>query len=434
MKSLLIVGSGAREHALAWKLRQSPDIEEIYVAPGNPGTARLAHNVPVAAVDLPGIRRLVREKNIHLTIVGPEAPLALGLSDCLQADGHLVVGPTAAAARIESSKSFAKDLMRRANVPTAWYRVFDDPDVAHHFVASSGYPLVIKADGLASGKGVVVCQTLEEARRVIDDVMVQRIHGESGNRIVVEECLSGPEVSLMALVDGKQCFPLPLSQDHKRLGDGDTGPNTGGMGAYAPALPSLFLDLPQLVRIAMEPVVQTLIEMGTPYRGILYAGLMLTGDGPKVLEFNCRFGDPETQVLMPLIDGDLLPYLEAVAVGSLERGPQILPLCTTGVVLAAPGYPENPQLGSVIHGLPYVPEDILVFHAGTGLNEVGEVVTAGGRVLTVVGSGRDLLEALERAYGSPLWFDGMQFRGDIGWQAKGLPAGESQSEPELVYA
>jgi len=459
MKRILIVGSGAREHAIAWKLRQSPEIGEIFVAPGNAGTDEVATNVAVTAGDVAGITRFADERQIDLTLIGPEAPLAAGVSDALQDKGLRVVGPNAGAARIESSKSFAKDVMRRANVPTAWYQAFDDAESARRFLAAADYPLVVKADGLAAGKGVVICRSREEALAAIKDLMVDRVHGVAGDRIVVEEFLSGPEMSLMALVDGRRGFALPPSQDHKRLLDGDKGPNTGGMGAYAPvplvaatasdvAHPSLGVPSdgdPQAVQMAhrlterlvarlIDPVVRTLAEMGMSYRGILYAGLMLTSDGPKVLEFNCRLGDPETQVLMPLIQGDLLPYLEAVAAGELDDAPPVTTRAAAGVVLAAPGYPDEPCTDSRFHGLGHTPENMLVFHAGTRRNQEGEVVTAGGRVLTVVGTGADVGQAVESAYRFPLWFDRMQFRTDIAWQARPDKSRRGMAETELVPA
>jgi phosphoribosylamine--glycine ligase len=426
MTSVLVVGSGAREHAFAWKLRQSPAVDRIYVAPGNAGTAlarsggadpRL-ENVAIAPTDLPRLVRFVAERDIMLTIVGPEAPLALGLADALRAEGRLVVGPGAAAARIESSKSFAKDLMRRTGVPTAPYRVFDRVEDARRYLLRAELPVVVKADGLAAGKGVTVCATREEAQAAIEALMVSGIHGDAGHRIVIEQALSGPEVSLLALVDGKQVVPLPPAQDHKRLGDGDTGPNTGGMGAYAPVP---FLDESECSRLTeetMQPVVDELARLGMPYRGILFAGLMLTPDGPHVLEYNCRSGDPETQVVLPLLADDLFPWLVMAAGGRLHGKPQTLRGSAVGVVLAASGYPESPVAGLPIEGLDTAAPGAVIFHAGTALNEAGQVVTTGGRVLTVVGMGKTVAEAAEKAYATPVRFDGMQRRSDIGWQAR----------------
>lgn len=417
MTSVLIVGSGAREHALAWKLRQSPEVGAIYVASGNAGTSAIAENVPIGATDVPGLVHLAAERDIDLTVIGPEAPLALGLADALRGEGRRVVGPGAGAARIESSKSFAKELMSRAGVPTAAYRIFDRVEEAKRYVASASYPLVIKADGLAAGKGVVVCLDAETARRIVKEFMVDRIHGTAGARVVIEEALSGPEVSLLALTDGVRVVPLPMAQDHKRLGDGDTGPNTGGMGAYAPVP---FLDEAEQDALAariMGPVVRALAEQGMLYRGVLYAGLMLTERGPQVLEFNCRLGDPEAQVILPLLADDLLPWLEAAADGRLEGRPVVLRGSAAGVVLAAPGYPDHPETGTPIEGLDAVPAGTLVFHAGTVRDHQGQIVTAGGRVLTVVGTGRTLEEALVKAYAAPAAFPGMQRRTDIGHRA-----------------
>ncbi len=421
MIRVLVVGPGGREHALAWKIGQSPRVERLYVAPGNPGTAQVATNIPLAATDIAGICRFCTERRISLVIIGPEAPLALGLADALRRQGQRVVGPDAAAARIESSKSFAKDLMSRAGVPTAQYAVFDELTAARDYADTAAYPLVVKADGLAAGKGVVMCEAPADAHRALQMMMVDGIFGESGSRVVIEEMLCGAEVSLLALVDGERAVPLPLAQDHKRLGDGDTGPNTGGMGACAPVPFVGDAGRDALVRLTIQPVVRALAQSGTPYRGVLFAGLMLTAAGPRVLEYNCRFGDPETQVILPLIDGDLIPWLEAVAEGRLTGEIPLRPLSAVGVVLAAAGYPEQPKLGAPITGLGDVSNDTLIFHAGTSLDAAGRVVTAGGRVITVVGVGSSLLEAAERAYATPVTFDGMQRRGDIGWKVEGGP-------------
>lgn len=447
---LLIVGSGGREHALAWKLRQSPGVNRLYVAPGNAGTAAsrfqasaTIENVPIAATDIPGIARFVEENNIGLTVVGPEAPLAMGLADELRARGRRVVGPNAAAARIESSKSFAKEVMARAGVQTAAHAVFTDLDAALRHLDTVPYPVVIKADGLAAGKGVVICRDRPGAEAAVRSLMPAGRSqtaapattdgpAQSGQfqTIVIEEYLTGPEVSLLALIDGERAVALPLAQDHKRLGDGDTGPNTGGMGAYAPVPFVDHEEVRRLMRLTVDPVVAALAEAGTPYRGVLFAGLMLTPDGPKVLEYNCRFGDPEAQVVIPLIEGDLLPWLEAVADGELpgqvvsnsglasqvQTEVPVRDGAAVGVVLAAPGYPDHPHTGQRIEGCPQgvaLQPDVLVFHAGTALDAEGRLVTSGGRVLTVVGMGATIDEAAERAYAAPIRFRGMQRRGDI---------------------
>ncbi len=418
MTRVLIVGSGAREHALTWKLQQSPEVTELYVAPGNPGTESLARNIPVSATDVSALVRLVEEHDIELTVVGPEAPLALGLADALRARGRRVVGPNAAAARIESSKSFAKDLMRRAGVPTARYAIFDDLAGALQHAAQAVYPLVIKADGLTAGKGVTICQDMIEAQVTILEMMAHNRFDGAGRRVVIEQYLEGPEVSLIAFVDGERAVPLPAAQDHKRLGDGDTGPNTGGMGAYSPVPFVSTADLDMLTRLTVQPVVDALAAAGTPFRGILFAGLILTETGPHVLEYNCRFGDPEAQVILPRLEGDLLPWLEAMAVGRLEGPVPVSDRTAIGVVLASEGYPEHPLLGRPINGLDRLPAGVLAFHAGTGRDEYERIVTAGGRVLTVVGIGTSVDRAAERAYSAPIRFTGMQRRSDIAWQVR----------------
>ncbi|MGH2442915.1 MAG: phosphoribosylamine--glycine ligase [Chloroflexota bacterium] len=418
MTSVLIVGSGAREHALAWKLSQSTEVTRILAAPGNPGIGQIAQRFPVAPLDVPGISRLVREQNVDLTIIGPEAPLAMGLADALRLTGHAVVGPSAAAARIESSKSFAKVVMGMAGVPTAAYRTFDDPQAALDFVHRAHHPLVVKADGLAGGKGVVVCHDVHASSSALNSLMSGKVQSDAARRVLIEEILTGPEVSLLALVDGERCSPLPICQDHKRLLDGDAGPNTGGMGAYAPYP---FLDdesARDLCHRFIDPVVAALKDLGAPYCGILYAGLMLTEHGPMALEYNCRFGDPETQALMPLLAEDLLPWLWATATGELRSEPGVKGDASLAVVLAASGYPENPVVGTSIHGLETLPPDVLAFHAGTEVNQQGELVTAGGRVLTLVATGRTVVDAAQCIDAAAVRFEGMQRRTDIGLQAR----------------
>jgi phosphoribosylamine--glycine ligase len=418
MTRVLIVGSGAREHALAWKLRQSPSVSELYVAPGNPGTESIARNMPVSATDVSGVVDLVEELDIELTMIGPEAPLALGLADALRARGRRVVGPDAVAARIESSKSFAKDLMLRTGVPTAHYAVFDDMADALRHAEQAAYPLVIKADGLTAGKGVTICRDAVEAQVTILEMMAHDRFDGAGRRIVIEQYLEGPEVSLIVFVDGERAIPLPAAQDHKRLGDGDTGPNTGGMGAYAPVPFVKAADLATLTALTVQPVVDAMAIAGTPYRGILFAGLILTETGPYVLEYNCRFGDPEAQVILPLLEGDLLPWLEAMASGRLEGPVPVSDHTAVGVVLASEGYPENPLLGRPLDGLDNLPPGVLAFHAGTRRDDLGHVITAGGRVVTIVGTGTSVDQAAARAYSAPVRFAGMQRRGDIGRQAR----------------
>ncbi|MDQ2740813.1 MAG: phosphoribosylamine--glycine ligase [Chloroflexota bacterium] len=428
-RDILVVGSGAREHALAWKLRQSPEIGRLYVAPGNAGTSAIAENVPIAAIDMSSLVRLVVERDISLTVVGPEAPIALGLCDALRRAGRRVVGPSAAAARLESSKAFAKGVMSRAGVPTADYEVYDDVTCAVNALGRKVFPLVVKADGLAAGKGVTICRNVTEARTAIEGLMLRRAHSSAGERILIEEALSGPEVSLLALVDGERAMPLPLAQDHKRLHDGNHGPNTGGMGAFAPVPFLTWAERQTLLQQTIEPIVAEMAARGTPYRGVLFAGLMLTPAGPRVLEYNCRFGDPETQAIVPLIAGDFLPWLDAVADGELSGCVRLSGKAAAGVVLAAAGYPEEPQVGTPIEGLADTSEDVLIFHAGASRDESGRAVTAGGRVLTVVGLGNTIEEAAECAYAAPVHFQGMQRRGDIGRVPASLCSGSMYRTP-----
>lgn len=410
--NVLLVGSGSREHALAWKLAQSPLLGQLFIAPGNPGTAQLGHNVPVDAEAIPLLVDVARRQRVGLVVVGPEAPLAAGLADACTAAGIPVFGPSTAAARIESSKVFAKQLMARAGIPTAAAHTFGDPAEAIAFVRASRAPWVVKADGLAAGKGVVVAEDVDATIAAIERLMAT----SAGRRIVLEQRLSGPEVSVLALCDGTTLLPLPPARDHKRLLDGDAGPNTGGMGAYAP----VDLDaetFEQIVERLMRPAVRALAEAGTPFRGALYAGVILTEDGPQILEFNARFGDPEAQVILPLIEGDLLAALLACAEGRLQ--PDMLGWgsgAAACVVLAAAGYPDAPRRGDPITGIEALDEPgVLLFHAGTAWQD-GELVTNGGRVLGVTGLGRTLPAALARAYAAveQIRFDGMQYRRDIG--------------------
>lgn len=415
---VLVVGGGGREHALAWKIQQSPRVEKVYCAPGNAGIAEIAEVVPVAADDVAGLLRFAREREVDLTVVGPELPLVLGLADEFQAAGLKVFGPTRDGARLEGSKSFAKELMRRWNIPTGYFSVFDDPDEAKRFVAEVGVPVVIKVDGLAAGKGVLVCEDIREAEQAIDEILVSRLFGDAGARVVIEEYLEGEEVSFIFLTDGVSVLPFPSSQDHKRLLDGDQGPNTGGMGAYSPA-PMLTAEIQARVMADIVlPIVQALRAQKIDYRGVLYAGLMLTSAGPKVLEFNARFGDPECQALMMRLESDLVDLLCACVDQNLG---EVAPVWDEGaaacVVLAAAGYPGTVEKGRVIHGLAEVADmaDVMVFHAATARRQL-QYVTNGGRVLSVTARGRDVAEAVERAYAavSKIHFEGMQYRHDIG--------------------
>ena len=414
MKTLL-VGNGAREHAIAWKLAQSPLVSELLVAPGNAGTAALGRNVPVGAEDVDGLLALAREEDVEFTVVGPEAPLAAGIVDRFQEMGALIFGPTAAAARIESSKSFAKQLMLRHGIPTARAEAFTDYGEALEYLAAAPAPIVVKADGLAAGKGVVVANTRDEARDALRRQMVELEFGDAGRRVLIEEYLEGGEISVFAFVDGEQVSDLASACDYKRALDGDEGPNTGGMGAYSP--PAAWSEeLEREVRDhIIVPAARALASLGTPFRGILYGGLMLTSDGPKVVEFNCRLGDPEAQVVLPRLKTDLAAIMIDTVTGKLEG----LSLewderpCV-GVVLASGGYPGAYRTGQEIRGLDDLDEDALVFHASTRLDD-DTVATDGGRVLTVCALGENLAEARERAYRSAetISFDEAQFRRDI---------------------
>ena len=420
---VLVIGKGGREHAIAWKLSQSSRVSQLLCAPGNAGTSRIASNVPVPETDLDGLLSFAMQHGIDFTVVGPEAPLAEGIVDRFQEAGLSIFGPTQAAARIESSKSFAKDLMARAGVPTARAEVFREFDAARKYVESLSPPVVIKADGLAAGKGVVVAETTEQALSALRAKMVERAYGSAGETVLVEERLQGPELSVFSFVDGKRLSPLIAAVDYKRVGDGDTGPNTGGMGAYSPPLSVLWNH--EVERSArtniMEPVVAALAAEGCPYVGILYAGLMLTRDGLKVIEFNCRLGDPEAQVVLPRIETDLLDLMLAAVAGSVQDVPlRVSPEACVGVVVASGGYPGSYETGFPVAGLDEAHDQVTVFHAGAKLDDNEETVTDGGRVLTVSGSGATHKDARLRAYATAekITFDGSFFRSDIADFAK----------------
>lgn len=422
---VLVVGSGAREHAIAWKLNQSPRIKELLVAPGNAGTARIARNVTIDADDIAGLLRLARESSIDFTVVGPEAPLAAGIADLFHEEGLLLFGPTRAAARIEASKSFAKELMLRHGVPTGRAAIFDSYDAARDYVGSAKPPVVVKADGLAAAKGVTVANTVEEAQMELRRRMVDMEFGAAGKRVLIEEHLEGKEMSVFAFVDGERISPLAAACDYKRVGDGDTGPNTGGMGSYSPPDDSMWNnDMAHRVRTTiMEPVVRALADEGTPYCGVLYAGLMLTDVGPKVIEFNCRMGDPEAQAILPRLNTDLLEVMIESARGDLRS--LVLDWearACVGVVVASGGYPGSYDTGHLIGGLDEVEgkQEMFVFHAGTKLSSdsVGgehSVATDGGRVLTVAALGDTRAEARSRAYAGAglVSFPGSFYRRDI---------------------
>ncbi len=420
---VLIIGSGGREHALAWKLAQSPRITRLFVAPGNAGTISnlqsLISSAPISADDSPALISFAREQKIDLALIGPEAPLAAGLADELRSAGAKVFGPSKAAAEIESSKAFTKSFMARHNIPSARFATFTDFYKATGHLLSIDYPVVIKASGLAAGKGVIVPDCADDAEKALRSIMLDREFGSAGDEVVIEERLSGEEVSLLAFIDGVTVKPMPPAQDHKRLLDGDRGPNTGGMGAYAPAplCPPAMVE--ELTRTILQPTVDGLRAEGRSFVGVLYAGLMLTPDGARVLEFNCRFGDPETQALLPLLDSDLLDIAEACADGRLsEVEVKWKPGAAACVVLTSEGYPGKYPSGREISGLDSPLDHAVVFHAGTKMID-GKVVTAGGRVLAVTGWGDTIAEALRRAYAAVerVRFEGMQWRRDIGGRA-----------------
>jgi phosphoribosylamine--glycine ligase len=419
---VLIIGSGGREHALAWKAAQSPRVSEVFVAPGNAGTARepRVRNVDIAADDVAGLVRFAREEAISLTIVGPEQPLVLGVVDAFAAAGLRCFGPSRLAARLEGSKAFMKEFLRRHAIPTAAYATFTRESFDAKWVRAQRAPLVVKADGLAAGKGVVICATTDEAVETAEAMFSGRF-GSAGATIVIEEFLEGEEASFIAMVDGRHVLPLATSQDHKRLRDGDEGPNTGGMGAYSPA-PVVTPEVhARAMNEVMWPTVRALAAEGTPYVGFLYAGLMISADGtPKVLEFNCRFGDPETQPILARMRSDITGLCNAALDGRLETMTVDWdPRAAVGVVLAAGGYPETVRKGDVIHGLDAAAQlPGKVFHAGTALSG-GDVVTSGGRVLCAVGLGTTVLAAQRQAYDlvNAICWDGMQYRRDIGHRA-----------------
>jgi phosphoribosylamine--glycine ligase len=423
MLKVLVVGSGGREHALAWTLKRSPSVGEVIVAPGNPGTAPIATNWDgVSPNDIDGLVARAVEARVDLVVVGPESPLVEGLADRLREAGVAVFGPSAAAARLEGSKVFAKEFMARHRIPTAAFRVCEDAAAAHREVDRHTAPIVLKADGLAAGKGVTVAMTREEAHRAVEDAMERKIFGGSGARLVVEEYMAGEEASLFVIADGERHLPFLAAQDHKRIFDGDRGPNTGGMGAYAPAT---IVGRPLLARINEEIVAPTLAGMaaeGHPYVGLLYVGLMISPSGPRVVEYNCRFGDPEAQTLLPLLDNDLAELLSATAAGQLGAAPlRWKSGSAVTVVLASHGYPGAYDTGFDITGVDEAErEGAIVFHAGTALRE-GRLVTAGGRVLGVTALGPTLGHAIERAYRASgrIRFKGVQYRRDIGHRALG---------------
>ena len=416
---ILLLGGGGREHAIGWKLAQDNPSVDLIAAPGNPGLEELGRCIRINPSDSAAACEVAERERPDLVVVGPEAPLAAGVSDALRARGFAVFGPSQAAAQLESSKRFAKQIMLEHGIPTAGASWHTDSTEAVAAVRLTGAPVVVKASGLAAGKGVVVATTVNEAEAAVHGMMDHGVHGAAGAEVLVEECLSGEELSVFALTDGVNFVLLPVAQDHKRLGEGDTGPNTGGMGAYAP----VSLATPELLGVVSEtiiaPTLSAMRRRGTPFQGLLYCGLMLTPDGPKVIEFNCRFGDPETQAVLPLLDGSLTDLMALSAAGRLHASADISSTDGAAVttVVAAPGYPEAPMSGSVIT-MPAPPRGTMVFHAGTRRREDGALVTAGGRVLTVTGvaSTFEAASLASREHAGSIRFEGSQFRRDIGWR------------------
>ena len=416
---VLLIGSGGREHALAWKIAQSPLLTKLYAAPGNAGISQNAECVAIAADNIDGLLDFALREKIDLTVVGPEVPLVAGIWDKFNSKGLKVFGPTRDTALLEGSKAFSKDIMTKYGVPTAAYEIFTNVKEAKHYVIEAEMPVVIKADGLAAGKGVVICDSAEQAVATLGQMMEEKVFGEAGSKVVIEKKLEGEELSILVLTDGKKIIPLASARDHKRAYDHDRGPNTGGMGAFSPSMQIPENELGRIIDLAIRPVVEGLARDGVPYCGVLYAGLMMTKDGPYVLEYNCRFGDPETEAILPRMKSDLLPVLVQVANKHLEI--ETLDwyekACMT-VVMASGGYPGSYGKGFVIQGLDSIrqEDDVFVFHAGTAMNVAKEIVTAGGRVLAVTALGENLKAAQERVYQaiSKIQFKGSFYRRDIG--------------------
>lgn len=424
--NILVIGSGGREHALVWKIKQSPKAKKIYCAPGNAGIASLAECVAIPSDDIKGLLKFAKDKKVDLTVVGPEAPLVKGIVDEFEQQGLKIFGPNQAAAQLEASKAFAKEFLHRRNIPTAVYKIFDEPKAALDFLAQAQFPLVVKADGLAAGKGVIICKDLKEAQQAVDEIMVQKVFRSAGDRVVIEECLEGPEASILAISDGKHFFVLETAQDHKRIFDDDLGPNTGGMGAYSPAPVVTPEMMNKIISRIIEPTIRGMHKEGHPFKGVLYAGLMLTYQGPQVLEFNVRFGDPETEAVLPRLKTDLVDIMMAAIDGKLEK----MTLkwddrpCVC-VVVASGGYPGIYETGKIISGLEDITDpDTVVFHAGTQLKN-GAVVTNGGRVLGVTSLGANMQDAITRVYKAvdKIGFDRAFFRRDIAAKALKVKVG-----------
>ncbi|GAB4224891.1 MAG: phosphoribosylamine--glycine ligase [Acidobacteriota bacterium] len=415
---VLVIGGGGREHALAWKIRQSRLVDELFCSPGNAGVAEIADCPPLASSDIDAVADFVARHGIDLTVVGPEAPLCAGIADRILARGRAVFGPVAAAARLEGSKAFSKQFMTRHGIPTAAYEIFDDPEAALAHVETRALPMVVKADGLAAGKGVFVCDTRDQAREAVHRLMIQKAFSGAGRTVVIEDCLVGREASFFAITDGERIIPLVTCQDYKRVFDGDRGPNTGGMGCYSPATHMTRDVVLEVLERIVGPTIRGIGREGAEYRGVLYVGLMLTDDGPKVLEYNCRFGDPETQTILPRLASDLVPLLRAAANGNLAgvraEWRREASVCVT---LTSQGYPGHYQKGKKITGVEQFGgrHDLIVFHAGTRSGPGGEIRTTGGRVLNVVALGPTIAEARRKAYDAVarIHFPGMHYRKDI---------------------
>jgi phosphoribosylamine---glycine ligase len=418
---ILIVGGGGRENALAWKLAQSPHTGKLYLAPGNAGTTTIGQNLDIQPEDLDALFAFAQANAIGLTVIGPEAPLAEGIVDLFQASGLQCFGPVKAAARLEASKDFAKNFMQENGIPTAAYASFTDYEEARHYLARQTSGVVIKADGLAAGKGVFVCDTFSDADNALQSILKQKAFGQAGNTVIIEERLTGPEVSILAFCDGVTAALMPPARDYKRVFDRNQGNNTGGMGAFAPVPDVDAVLLTEIDQRVIGPTLRGMAARGTPYKGILYAGLMLTPDGMRVLEFNCRFGDPETQVLLPLLNSDLVEIMQACIDGTLAEKPVHWrdDACAT-IVLASPGYPDNYPKGLVVHGLETATDELMIFHAGTTLNNAGQIVTSGGRVLAISAYGSTPAAAAQAVYShlesnrsDRIYFENMHFRTDI---------------------
>ncbi|MEO2066121.1 MAG: phosphoribosylamine--glycine ligase [Desulfurobacteriaceae bacterium] len=417
---VLVVGSGGREHALAWKLAQSGKVSKVYGAPGNPGIAQIGQCIDIPVTEIKALADFAEKEGIDLTVVGPEAPLVAGIVNEFESRGLKIFGPSKQAARLEGSKAFAKEMMKKYGVPTADFKVFSDPEEAKRYVKEKGAPIVVKADGLAAGKGVVVAKSVEEAIEAIEKIMVEKVFGSAGDKVVIEDCLFGEEASYLVITDGERFIPLATAQDHKAVFDGDKGPNTGGMGAYSPA-PVLSEELEREVQErVIKPILEGMRKEGHPFKGVLYAGLMVTDEGVKVLEFNVRFGDPEAQAILRRLDSDLFDVCMSVSEGKLVDELKWKPETSICVVLASKGYPGKYEKGKVITGIEEAEKipTVVVFHAGTKI-ENGKLVTNGGRVLNVTALGKDIFEARERVYRAveKIHFEGMHYRKDIGLKA-----------------